>query len=531
MNAVRSPSPALTIVRREVMLLARNPHLFTVMVGLTTIMLVAASLALGSSASGKGSMALFAQKTFRVQFFLLYATAMTIVPAIAAGALVHERKQDCFPLLFTTLIPPGWIVWSKLIALLCLYGGLYAGVLPFTGIIYFFAGVEPVSLLQGGLVSFSVALCTACIGLMASASAKDHIRTLYTTGWCVALQWMAPWIVRMCLELFGTQGWSWLELIAPGNAYAVVHNGIPNWGPPLAFAAYQCLIAGMCLVLASRCILPRESNGPFRALQHFAHRITSNRPFKLDPIPDGANPIAAKDVRANFLARGYRPWLLGLLGVGTAAPLYFATANSVRMGAPFLDNYLMMIIIPPLMASLVMAEREMLESLGTTLLSGEEIARGKISATQHILVPLTGGMVIGKVLGYLYLINFDQSYFARAESAGLFRLLVLLLSTTELLFSVYILPRFALFGALTRSGALAAAFSSYASVFLVWAITSFFSLILSIPFGLVGGGIAFPWVYRLIKYLLLLFSSLTARESAAITFTQHMQTWTMETDE
>lgn len=530
MNAARTPSPILTIIYRDLMVLARNPHLFVVMAGIATVLLVAATLALGSSNAANGSMSLFAHKTFRVQFFVLYATAITVLPAMAAGALVHERRQDCFSLLLTSLIPPGWIVGSKLVSLICLYGLLYAGALPFTGIVYFFAGVEPASLMQGALVSFSLALGTTSTGLLASVRAKNHIQALYATGWCVALEWQGPWLLRVTLHILGVQGLDWLQLMEPANVWSSIASGISDWRPPVAFAAYQSAIAALSLVLARRCIVPRDDGQLTRLLRPFWRRPNFNRATRIDPIPDGANPVAAKDIRANFLTREFQPWLLGLVGVCSAAPVYIATANYVWIGAPFLDNYVLMIIIPPLLASLTMTEREMLESLGTTLLSGEDIVRGKISATHRILVPLTGGIVIGKVLGYLYLINFDPSYFSSAQPSGLFRLLILILSTTELLVSFYLLPRFSLFGALTRSGALAATFSSYASVILVWAFISIISCILSVPFALLGGGLAFPWVYRLIKYSILFLASRAAQESAALTIAQYMQTWTVETE-
>lgn len=308
------PSPAFALVRREVLVLARNPRLFGLMAAMATVLALAALVIFAFQSMRSGQMAGFARSTFRTQFFLLYAAALFVVPAMAAATVVHERKQDCFPLLYTTLIPPGWILWSKVIALLALYTGLYAGVLPFTGLIYFFAGVEPLSLVQGALVSFGLALGTASIGILASASAKDHSRALSYTGLGVILMLCVPWILRVALGLLGVPQPDWLALIGPGRAYNVVHSGLPDWTPPLMFAAYQLGIACCCLALARRHIVPRERVTPLRVLGGIPQGLPWKRPRPFVPIPDGQNPIMAKDLRASEFSRGLGPWVLGIFG-------------------------------------------------------------------------------------------------------------------------------------------------------------------------------------------------------------------------
>lgn len=496
------PSPAFALVKREVLVLARNPRLFGLMSTIATVLAVASLVILSWRRMGPGQMAGFAVGTFQTQFFLLYAAALFIVPTMAAATVVHEHKQDCFPLLYTTLIPPGWILWSKVIALLGLYAGLYAGVLPFTGLIYFFAGVEPLSLVQGALVSFSLALGTASVGVLASATAKDHSRALTHTGLGVILMLCGPWILRVALTLAGLPEQTWLSLIGPGAAYGVVISGLPSWTPPLAFAAYQLAIACCCLTLARLSIVPRERTQSFAALARIGERLPWRRPRPFTPIPDDRNPIAVKDFRVSDFARGLGPWVFGVLGIALGGMGQFSghTMGAATTGFEF---YVLLIVVPSLAASLMVAERDqdMLGSLGITLLTGKEIALGKIAGIQRILRPFIGGAVVGRFIVYLGFVLVDLRDGPSAEGLNP---LTLLYGYAGLFLCVYAMPRFALQGAASRSGPMATMFASYGHLILIWIIVGFASSMVIIPFAYIDLEVYIPWVHYPVKFGMLL---------------------------
>ena len=463
MNLELPPSPAFALVRRELLVLARNPRLFGLMAGMTTVLALAALFSLSFISVHHGQMAEFARSIFGKQFFLLYAAALIVVPAMAAAAIVHERKQDCYPLLLTTLIPPRWIVWSKLVALLGLYAGFYAGVLPFTGIIYFFAGVEPLALLQGALVSFSLALGTASIGLLSSTSAKDHSQALYHTALGVLCMVFLPWTARVVLDVLGLPRIGWLQSIGPLKAYVLVSSGLPDWRPPLAFALYQGCVACFCLALARRQILPREHVTPIGLMARLARRVSSRRPLPFTPCQDGMNPITSKDLRSSVFSRGAGPWLLGMAGLIAGGVAYFLPRLNSLSGTPLVEFYILLIVVPPIAVSVVLAEREqgMIESLLVTLLNGEDIARGKVACVVKIIAPFVAGAIVGRVATYG--MSIPQSNSGNSDPLATIWLVA---GCLELILYLFVLPRIALFDPVLRTNALTATFGSYASVVL-----------------------------------------------------------------
>ncbi len=519
MNPEGIPSPAFALVRRELLVLARNPRLFGLMAGMAAVLALAALISLSFISMRHGQMAEFARSIFGTQFFLLYAAALIVVPAMAAAAIVHERKQDCYPLLLTTLIPPGWIVWSKLIALLSLYTGLYAGVLPFTGIIYFFAGVEPLALLQGALVSFSLALGTASIGLLASASAKDHSRAMYHTGLGVLCMLLLPWAARVVLEVLGQPRMGWLQSIGPFSAYAAVSSGLPDWRPPLTFALYQGCVACFCLVLARRSVVPRRADYGQRLPTAFLNRLRWRPTYQFRSISDAQNPVAAKDFRASDFSRGVGPWLLGALGLATGSLGYFITHTFPEQLAPLLEFYLFIVIIPAVISSLVLKEHQdnMFGSLGVTLLTGKDIARGKVTAALRILRSLIAGLVLGRLATYCAFALWGVLASGPRGAFGDLNPLPLLLSLVDLFLCLLVLPKLALVGATASSSALGATFSSYGSMLVYWGLIAMMSTMAAFPFAPDGGSgneTAFFLLQRIAKIFFLVVAARIAVESA-----------------
>jgi len=518
MNPEGIPSPAFALVRREFLVLARNPRLFGLMAGITTVLALAALVSLSFTSLRYGQMAGFARSIFGTQFFLLYAAALIVVPAMAAAAIVHERKQDCYPLILTTLIPPGWIVWSKLIALMGLYAGLYAGVLPFTGIIYFFAGVEPLALLQGALVSFSLALGTASIGLLASSSAKDHSQALYHTALGVLCMVFLPWAASVVLQMLGLPRMGWLQAIGPSSAYAVVSSGLPDWRLPLAFALYQGCVSLCCITLTRRHVFRGDPVAPAGILSSWPSLTYRNRSEDFRPIPDGINPIAEKDLRANRLTKGIGRWGMGALGLAAGSAGYFLTGVVGPMESPLFEQFFLFIFVPPMAAAAVIAEceQDMFESLRTTLLTGTEIACGKVAGVIRSIYPFAIGSILGRVLLYTMMAITNGSVYPGDDRFAPLNPLPLLVCCLELALYLNVIPRIALFDPVNRSNAMAATLGSYASVLLALILVSIVNGLFTvvIPFGESDSMFAFV-ACRIPKYAALLLAGWIAMDSAS----------------
>ncbi len=408
MNPERPPSPAIALLRRELLVLSRNRGLFGTVAVMTGFLVVATVVLILWADSTHTSMANFARNLFRTQFFLLFAAALIVVPGAAASSMVSERRQDCFPLLYTTLIPPAWIVWSKALAMAGLFAGFFIGVLPFSGLVYFFAGMETDALLYSAVVLFSLALGTASIGLMASSWATNHGRALYLSGLGVAAMVMLPVFLRTAASILPLPSMPWLEYMGPTRAFSLVYGGLSGWVPCLFFALYQIGVATVALLIARGRVLPDRPGWRERIGNRFAlparRRSSPIRPL----IDDKQNPIAAKERMVSTMARGHRPFALGLFGFG--AGVFFSIPDLLMGGgtAGFstssMAGFIVSIMVPPIMAIQFMAEREqdMWDPLRCSLLSGRDIVWGKLRGVWIVLRPLVLGLVAGDLLVYAF---------------------------------------------------------------------------------------------------------------------------------
>ena len=408
MNPERPPSPAIALLRRELLVLSRNRGLFGTVAAMTGFLVVATVVLILWADSTHTSMANFARNLFRTQFFLLFATALIVVPGAAASSMVSERRQDCFPLLYTTLIPPAWIVWSKALAMAGLYAGFFIGVLPFSGLVYFFAGMETDALLYSAIVLFSLALGTASIGLMASSWANNHGRALYLSALGVAAMVMLPVVLRTAASILPLPSMPWLEYMGPTRAFSLVYGGLSGWVPCLFFAVYQVCVATVALLIARSRVLPDRPRWRERIGNRFALPARrSSSPIR-PLIDDKQNPIAAKERMVSTMARGHRPIALGLFGLATGA--FFSFPDLLLSGGPTgfsmssMAGIIVSITVPPIMAIQFMAEREqdMWDPLRCSLLSGRDIVLGKLRGVWLVLRPLALGLVAGDLLVYAF---------------------------------------------------------------------------------------------------------------------------------
>ena len=476
MNQERPPSPAFALVRREMLVLSRNQGLFGLLAAMTGILVLATVVLLLWTSSTNAAMANFARNLYRTQFFLLFATALIVVPGAAAASMVSERRQDCFSLLYTTLIPPAWIVWSKALALTGLFAGLFIGVLPFSGLVYFFAGVETAALFHSAIVLFSLALGTAGIGLLASSYANDHGRALYLAGVGVTAMVLFPLTLRVIVQNLPLPPMAWLEYLDPVHAYSAVSSGMAEWTSSLAFATYEFGVAAVTLLLARDHVLPEHANWKERIGRRIALPAPRTRVPRIRDIGDGQNPIAAKDHLMSSLARGYRPYALGLFGVAAGSFLSipnYLTAGAAGFGSSSMAGTIVSIVLPPIMAIQFMAEREqdMWDPLRCTLLSGRDVVWGKLQGAWLVLRPLILGVAAGELALYIL------AYLTGVFPGALPNVLSVALGIVGLLLSTGTTAIFSLFGAAHRQSMTAAIVMAYVASFLL-------PMLASIPFSM-----------------------------------------------
>lgn len=489
------PWPTVALVRREMLVLSRSGRLFGLLAAMTALLALAAVFILITSSATNASMAQFARRLFRTQFFFLWMAALVAVPGMAATGMITERKHDCFPLLYTTLIPPGWIVWSKVLAVVGMFAMLFTGCLPFNGLVYFFAGVEVATFFQGALVLFSLALGTASIGMYASSKAPDHGRALYHTGAAIVAMLLLPSVAVLAGRIAGVPSafLEWVNTMQFGNAYGVVSSGIPNWRPPLAFAASQCVIAAAALFLARRRILPDRTGWK----EHLRNRLPAirgqRRPAKQRaPIADRQSPIAAKDIWANPLANGYRRYVLGFFGLVTGfvltLPMYATGAMGMRgPGGDFvnIERYIFFIILPPMVAAMLAAEREhdTFDSLRMTLLDGTDFIRGKLWGAWRVIMPFVSGIIGGKVLFFVV------SRVTRQLGSGHLAVVDVLVTVAAMLITVHAVFSFSLYSVRSRGSAPATVILSYVSVLANWVVCSIvYYVLIGLPFAILAAG-------------------------------------------
>lgn len=180
------------------------------------------------------------------------------------------------------------------------------------------------------------------------------------------------------------------------------------------------------------------------------------------------------------------------------------------------------------MSSLVLKEHQdnMIGSLGVTLLTGKEIARGKVMAAHRILRSLIAGLILGRLLTYGAFVLWSALESGPTGLVGSINPLPLLLSLVDLLLCILVLPRLALAGATASSSALGATFSSYGSVLVSWGIIAMMSTMVTIPIMMEpnwANEITLTLVQRVAKFFLLLIAARIAMENAGEKITRKLR--------
>ncbi len=384
-----APSSTWTLVKRELLTSLRSWKSLILMLLLLAVLYYIAFSALDRMSQNVMYAATTMQNIFNVQVGLMLFTAMVMVPAMAAASLGRERAEGSYELLLTTLIPPSRIAFGKIVAVLVVFLLIGIALLPFTGLVYFFAGVDVYRFFEALAIILPVALAGASVGLWASSLIAHPGRAIYLTFFLmvlvnVILPGVVSWYARSANGLI---------LMSPfgliGGRYTI---GSP-WAAFGTFALYQ----GSVAVLAFLGTLYRLSR--FRGLtpaREFVQAVLPRRKSRrFVPIPDKANPIGAREKMGSGLARGMtRYFAIAIVFFSYAFGIsYFGNIvqfEGVIGASVYLERMLLLILVPPVVAVAWVRDTEesTWDMLRLSLLSPKDVLAGKIRGVVHALWPL-----------------------------------------------------------------------------------------------------------------------------------------------
>lgn len=384
-----------TVIRRELLTNLRSWKSLVLLLLLLGVLYYVAFGSLDKTAGNAYAAAMDMPIIFNVQIGLLLFAAMSIVPATAAVSLNREQSEGSYDLLLTTLIPPYCIAFGKLLSVLLLFLLTATALLPFTGLVYFFAGVDVYRFFQAAIVILSVALANASLGLWASSHFEAASRAIFVTvglsiivngglplllGW-----WFSSRILMMMLTPFA--------LLMPSTAMGA------DWSAYGLFALYQASVAGVAFLLT---LYKLSRFRLLRPLQSIARPRILTRPLgTYTLISDWANPIAIREAWANRLAHGRSGKVLfvSVLLVYGYLILRFSGGRNVEVlpaVTAYVERLVLLIVLPPFVAISWAREQETTtwDMLRLTLLKPRDVLIGKIGGLLRVVWPVLGPVYI-----------------------------------------------------------------------------------------------------------------------------------------
>ncbi|MCF6287432.1 MAG: ABC transporter permease [Candidatus Hydrogenedentes bacterium] len=408
----QAPSPTLTLIKRELLTALRSWKSLVLLLLLLGVLYYMAFAAMDQMSANYFSAARLMQNIFNVQVGLMLFCAMTIVPATAAVSLSRERADGSYDLLLTTLIPPSRIALGKLAATLIVFLLIGIALLPFTGLVYFFAGVDVYRFFQAAAVILPTALACAALGLWVSTLFENPARGIFVTfGLVLLADVILPLLLSWQLDtaFFATVMmpfallWDRVTLNADWAAYGI-------------FAGYQGLLALIAFLATLYSMGRVRLLAPLRNLAQ--RRLPARRGGAFRPIKDGINPIAVRELYGSSFARGWTGWMAFAMvffayGFGIYT-FYNLIGDGLIVGvSAYLERLAMLALIPPVVAVCFVRDTEATtwDMLRNTLLLPRDVVLGKVRGVIRLLWPLFGPVYIGNclMLGLLAIIHWNEN--------------------------------------------------------------------------------------------------------------------------
>ena len=339
----------------------------------------------------------------------LVALVITYAPAVSATAIVGERENNSYDLLFASLLRPWEIVMGKLLAVFLTLVIFVALSFPVFVSGFFLGAVSIPETARIYLVCAATSLFAGLIGLEVSARAKSSYAALLRTYLLVLLLGVGPW---MPFILLGNRPF-WLPAVHAFRAMsplsAVSSILIPGFDPDLGTpvtpawvlylgfaAAGSLLLLGLILwdayaakgppVRRHGTVIDDRSELFRRRLRFPFYLIDPNRRKKF--LADWMNPIYARELRSRAFGGGIWVFrgayiclavsiLLMVLMLGRFTGFTPATIKATAIG---FQVGLIMLLVPPLTAGGVTRERElrMMDDLRLSRMGPWQLLTGKL---------------------------------------------------------------------------------------------------------------------------------------------------------
>lgn len=483
--------PARAVIKRELLSGLRNPRPFLFLAMFLTVLALGLLFVIEVNFKQQLTRAGgIPPQTIRSLYMLLsmalYFGAVLLVPPMAGVSICIEKQQDSYDLLRMTYIRPISLAFAKLTNVLGLYLLVVIATLPFVGVFFFLVGIE----WRQVMVSFALILFSttslALLGLLCSAWCYRTLPAIMGTyflgflthgGVLVGLLVMSEFFGRRSrlTRLLDGVGEDLLSALIPFIGLGVSSQGSTGMacvGYALAYHGAISLVA-ILLTLAilrrpARTVNVNQETSIDDQVELKARR--KRFPFYLlDPrrrrplIPDGQNPVFAKELQTGFLSRGtfairvlYGATIFGfivsLFAVGKFA--FNRNPEVMPLWCFLIDTIFVLIITPSLVATAMAKEWEWqnVDSLRTTLMRPREIIGGKFHAALRTAMLPVGGALIGSFP--LVFFGYDSVSFWKMVGIGL----------AGMLLSVFYTLALSFWSTVTSRHSLVALVTSYATV-------------------------------------------------------------------
>lgn len=385
----RAPSAIATIVKRELLTTLRSWQSISSLLILLLVLYGITFLALDQAIENAFYVVRAMERIFMVQVALLLFGALTVVPTTAAASFGRERLEGSYDLLLTTLIPPSQVLLGKLAATLIVSLLIAIAILPLTGLVYFFVGVDVYRLYQALLVIPTTALACAALGLWVATRHESMARIVVTTlGMVVLVEWFIPLVLRWYLSRHFM-----VSLVTPIDL--VVDPFLVSWETYGIFSVYQMTVVLLALGGALCHLKGHRWMAPLTRLRQ--RMFQSHKPVRFAPIPDTVNPITARERLGISLARprAGRIVFVAIFALYGGALFYLRDVIeevAFTIVAMYLERLALLAVVPPLVAVCWVRDREIVtwDMLRLTLLRPSEIVRGKVEGAVRHLWPFFG---------------------------------------------------------------------------------------------------------------------------------------------
>lgn len=379
----RSPSLTLTLLKRELLTGLRSWKSFLLLLALLGLLYSTAFYAMDTAATSYIFMSAAMRSLFNMQVVAVGAIVFAVIPALAAVSINGERQDENYDMLLTTLITPRRIVLGKFAAVLIRALLVAVAVLPFTGLVYFYAGVDVESSFGALAVLVPAALCNTAVGLWCSSRFDQPTQSISASFFLVAV---VATVVPMALY--------WLTSLRSLPFFGPILLGISRNPALLAliYAGFQLVIcaavlARMLFGKTSRPCPPEPRRTPLEK-----SRIAKPSPtldvnsYTFVPIPDHVNPLRFKDIRSTSVRSPNVSRDIFYIVAITYILVTISISDRV-MYLPVLERLCILVLVPPIIATIMIKEREAttFDMLRMTLLDGGDLVLGKIAVLFRLL--------------------------------------------------------------------------------------------------------------------------------------------------